>query len=884
MSPEPRARTQLAALIRIGAVRWNNRLAAFATRRRRDESRPGRSRTGTGRKGSFSIGLLVVLFFPLLLWQALMIGTMTLNRVTQATRVAEAFAADESTILLSRRDYRRLEDEQHDLDQQRARSDDPELIAAKLADCLEDLDRRLDLDEFAYTGAEGSRAQRSVSDEERRAEVFERFERLGAAGFVAAEARIQLAPRRGAWQAGPATRNAQHVLALLFALMFFGFTCFSLATKNQDLGRVNWSFEWLFSFPARASTLFVAKLFEYALVNPIGWIGFGPFTFVLLYSGGLQLLAALAGALCATFGLNLLVGAAQLLLETWLRLRLPLARVKNIQAGCTLLGILALYAVLAFAVSQSPPAWLFDLVERVPGLFEWLPTALPALLAHPAGLAAPIAVGLTLAAAFVLGSVALSAHLVRRGLVCSAAPAAGERGLAAARRRSASDSRLRLRGLFGRELRLLLRDRTFLVQTILVPLLIIGFQIVINPALLGAAGEDFRHAATLAFGISAYVTLAVSTTILSAEGQALWLLYTFPEPLESIFRRKVRLWVLLGLAYATAIMLLVGSPGPTLSDLAHALLALGGVWIFAYVAAGLGMLGSDPFESEPQRRIRPGILYLMMLLASGYGLALHTPIWFQKPAPIVLTAAVAYAIWETVRERIPFLLDPVARPRPRIMLGHGLIAALAFFVAHALIGLTIGITKLSSLDGPGPSPADVTWSYAIAGLLVGVTTVAVLVRSGIADLPTELGLRRAPGGPSTLRALAEGLVAGGLAALVAGLYLLAVQERTWFQEIVETSRMMGFDGGSIGVVILGVICAPLVEELIFRGLVFHGLQHRLSPFAAALASAALFALVHPFVSWLPVFGLGLATAAVYQRTRLLAAPIVCHALYNALVL
>jgi membrane protease YdiL (CAAX protease family) len=51
-----------------------------------------------------------------------------------------------------------------------------------------------------------------------------------------------------------------------------------------------------------------------------------------------------------------------------------------------------------------------------------------------------------------------------------------------------------------------------------------------------------------------------------------------------------------------------------------------------------------------------------------------------------------------------------------------------------------------------------------------------------------------------------------------------------------------------------------------------------------LASAALFALVHPPFAVIPVFGLGIAAAVAFQRTGFLLAPIIAHATYNACVL
>jgi ABC-2 type transport system permease protein len=56
------------------------------------------------------------------------------------------------------------------------------------------------------------------------------------------------------------------------------------------------------------------------------------------------------------------------------------------------------------------------------------------------------------------------------------------------------------------------------------------------------------------------------------------------------------------------------------------------------------------------------------------------------------------------------------------------------------------------------------------------------------------------------------------------------------------------------------------------------------PALAILGSAALFALLHPPVAVIPVFGLGIATAISFEKSRILWAPIITHAVYNTCVL
>ena len=84
--------------------------------------------------------------------------------------------------------------------------------------------------------------------------------------------------------------------------------------------------------------------------------------------------------------------------------------------------------------------------------------------------------------------------------------------------------------------------------------------------------------------------------------------------------------------------------------------------------------------------------------------------------------------------------------------------------------------------------------------------------------------------------------------------------------------------------VLAVVVAPLTEEVLFRGLILRGLLGRWAPWAAILASAMLFALMHFNPAQAPVaLALGIALGWVYVRTRSLGLCIIGHALNNASV-
>ena len=82
-------------------------------------------------------------------------------------------------------------------------------------------------------------------------------------------------------------------------------------------------------------------------------------------------------------------------------------------------------------------------------------------------------------------------------------------------------------------------------------------------------------------------------------------------------------------------------------------------------------------------------------------------------------------------------------------------------------------------------------------------------------------------------------------------------------------------------VVTAVALAPVVEELAFRGILLRDWSRRWGRTTAVLATAALFAVLHP-ADLLGSFVFGVVLATIRLRTGTLVVPAACHALYNAL--
>ena len=84
---------------------------------------------------------------------------------------------------------------------------------------------------------------------------------------------------------------------------------------------------------------------------------------------------------------------------------------------------------------------------------------------------------------------------------------------------------------------------------------------------------------------------------------------------------------------------------------------------------------------------------------------------------------------------------------------------------------------------------------------------------------------------------------------------------------------------------LAAIVAPIVEETMFRGLLYSALRARFGIVGAALLSAALFSLVHPTLpgGFLTIWAIGIALALVYERRKSLVPGMVLHGIHNGLI-
>ncbi len=89
----------------------------------------------------------------------------------------------------------------------------------------------------------------------------------------------------------------------------------------------------------------------------------------------------------------------------------------------------------------------------------------------------------------------------------------------------------------------------------------------------------------------------------------------------------------------------------------------------------------------------------------------------------------------------------------------------------------------------------------------------------------------------------------------------------------------------IMIFVIAAVIAPIVEETMFRGLLYSALRQRFGVMGAAMLSAAIFSLVHPTLpgGFLTIWAIGIALALVYEKRGSLLPGMILHGIHNGLI-
>lgn len=222
----------------------------------------------------------------------------------------------------------------------------------------------------------------------------------------------------------------------------------------------------------------------------------------------------------------------------------------------------------------------------------------------------------------------------------------------------------------------------------------------------------------------------------------------------------------------------------------------------------------------------------------------------------------------------PVATDPGLRvPGSNLLIVAGLVIASYFAVGAVQYALV-------------PSNADIVYSPTAMLLtiaLYGAIAAAVLwAARQTSDARRALGLVRPASWPRALGIALLTVIAALAVSAALEPILHAARQQGLAPDAARPPGLSSIIGAALACIALAIV-GPLVEELLFRGLLTAAFRQRFGPWRTALLTAALFALAHVLPRVIPpVFILGLALAFVYERVGSTLPGMLTHCLYNGI--
>lgn len=637
--------------------------------------------------------------------------------------------------------------------------------------------------------------------------------------------------------------------------------------------------EWLLSHPVRAEAVFLAEMLAPVASNPSYWTA--PLFVGLLHGVASQSLGA---GLLTTVGIGIPLAVAAACVGKALEIGAMLRLSPNTRGA--VIGILGWFGYASFLgmffiatkMSVALPA-LAQHFGGVPRVLEALFAPIPGLLLGQQrdgsfSLLRAFAFGWTVSGALIMGAVVFSARSVRQGLS----------GAFASQQFPARPARLARFGkqpLYRKELLWFVRDRSAIVQTILIPLSVASYQLFNMRSLIVHAGDSWNYLSGAAILFGTYFLLILGPRSLASEGTALWIAMTWPLGLESLLKAKAWLWTMIVSGMVLPILLWGAWMFP--HD-AWKIALVGAAWLlFAHTMAQKAVtLVSTTSESgevtKPSSARRWGASLGMLSFAIG----ICTQQWQLAVIGLVYSWISSAALWESLRAHLPYLYDPwseVLPPPPTLL--------------HAMVAIGIMVECLSIITGiaalaGGPHIAAIAQNiaYAVVAVFVSLGFASFLGRRGVSlrsvwTWPDHHGI------VSSWRSrwlLIGPLTGAGLGVLAHG-YIETISLIPSVGKAVQLAHeQLRADPMTFSLMALvAIVFAPLAEEFLFRGVLYRALDRQWGNGLAVAGAAAFFAIYHPPLAWLPVGLVGAANCMLFKRSGQLLPAVLLHVAYNTVV-
>lgn len=701
------------------------------------------------------------------------------------------------------------------------------------------------------------------------------YEKFGNAGFVTREKVVH--GLKGLRQMPPL---AWLSCTFLFAWWFVMLTMQGEGLELDVQRRRHPMWEWLLSHPVRPEAAFLAEMVSPLVANPayltapVFWVVLLSFVYPFPVAAGAGLvigvLFAIAAAavnksleLCAMLKLSVRSRGAMIGLMSWLGYALFIIPLFSFGRPAAQIFVTRTLAPLATWFPFNPVAWL---------LGNWSGQQFAVALALLSSLGVCTAI-ITICA-----------------LVCHWGTTSGLEGgfdnapTTPRLLKLRKGSQFRREPLHRKELLWFFRDRSALVQAVLIPLTIAGLQAFNLRQLMAQASHAWSGIAGFAVISGTYFLIVLGPRSLASEGAALWIALTWPRGLEDLLKAKARLWWFLSSAVVFAVLVFDVVRFPHDAGWI-ALVAIGWCLFGRSLAEKSVTLVSAPSSSGEVQPVARSRQWSAMLGTLAFGSGILTRNWHLAIIGVVFSSLTAAAMWQNLRARLPFLYDPWSEklPPPPTLL-HSMVA-----IAVLVEGVALVTAIATSIGGPDSLNVSRFLAYGLGSLITYLVMQRFLSNRGIKAREVWNWSDARAGAPDSSRkavALGLGIVGGVLLGVLAIGYRHVVLEWPALHEFLEPKMREAAappPGGFWWLAMLAIVFAPVAEEYLFRGMLFRALDREWGGVQALMGSAAFFAIYHPPISWLPVLALGLFNAFLFKKTRWLVPCVLCHMVYNALV-
>jgi membrane protease YdiL (CAAX protease family) len=640
--------------------------------------------------------------------------------------------------------------------------------------------------------------------------------------------------------------------------------------------------DWLATLPAPAWVLHTAKIAEAAFWSPGVWGLIFPFFTGLGLHAGLGLLApllALVIALPTSLAYAVLGSVIDLVSHAWARSRL--FRVLRFLLPLALTLVMLVWMTAPALMTLSRPGGLLKVgVDPFGGWLDfsadlvWLPFSEPAraLLSLRE---APLA-GLAWLAAFALEMIAVTGVglLVLRKAHCGAlehgrVSRRTTPGAHVARQRSLSG---RLGPVIAKDLRWLWRNPSRSGGILLNLVMFNGLGMLFVSRLPGLDPSSLPGVAL--FGVGVMLVFAIGTLLLELEQPALWQWAALPRSIASVLAHKALLAAALAVPGALPAALYALRSAPSVhASLPGLLYGVTCILILAFAQAGLWLrrVSASAMTSPLAHALR---LLKLLVVVGILGIGFSPRATTETMLPIVvLIAAFFVGYLQTSVERLPFALDPSSHPSATMT---ATFAIIAIFLTRSLqVGLNTSLLR----SGSSPSQAATVAVLVAGGVGLAASSIWLSLR-GVSALRERLGLGAGKGLRIILR---EGVLWSLPAIAVNQAYWLLIAPRV-VQSSAQVSQqqtvMQQLAGSSLAVVAVGAVAVPVIEELLFRGMLYRALRAGWSLAISVIVASAVFVVDHTLTAALPIAFGSICITLAFERSRSLYAAMLVHALYN----